>query len=165
MNDTRRVSQVGLLTASLALLLAYGMEQLWLGAFIAVGLGFLGWLSQYKHRWYWTIDLFLAGMVLLVSFGTLLGIRLYLLLPAIISALAAWDLIRFEKRIGNIEISEGILKIEKRHLSLLGLALGIGLIFATIVLTIRIQIGFGVVLFLGVILIISIGQIYRWLTN
>lgn len=165
MNYTRRVSQISLLFASLAILIAYGMEQLWGGAFLALGLGLLCGLSQYKQRWYWIIDLFLVGMVLLISFGTLLGLKLYLLLPAILFALAAWDLIRFENRIGNVEILDGVQKIEKRHLRWLGLALGSGGIFASLVLTVQIQVSFGVALFLGVILIISIGQFYRWLTN
>ena len=165
MNYTKNTFLVGMLMASIALLLAYGIELLWVGAITAIGLGFLGWLGQYKQKWPWTIDLFLAGVVILVTIGVLLGLRLYLLLPAILGALTAWDLARFQRRTRKALISAAIRKIEKRHLSLLALSLGSGVIFAGVVLTVRVPISYGVALVISVVLIISFGQIYRMLTN
>jgi hypothetical protein len=89
----------------------------------------------------------------------------YLLLLALLCALGAWDLIRFQRRIEHSPFSEGILKIEKRHLTLLGLVLLGGGIFAGVMLTARMQISFGITLVLGVILIISLGGILRLLRN
>ena len=88
-----------------------------------------------------------------------------MLLPALLGAVATWDLGRFQQRLGDEPASEIVLQIEKRHLYLLAIALIGGAIFATIVLTFQVQLSFGVMLAMGVILIISLGQIYRWLRN
>ena len=165
MNYRKSVFLLTLIAASLTLLLAYGMELLWLGAISALGLGLIGWLGQYKQKWSWTIHLFLIGVVVLVMFGVLLDLRLYLLMPALLAALAAWDLGRYQQRLKDVSDSESIQRIEKRHLGLLALALVSGGIIASIVLTTHIQIGFGITLVFGVILVISLGQIYRMLTN
>jgi hypothetical protein len=74
-------------------------------------------------------------------------------------------LIRFQRRIEHSPFSESILKIEKRHLTLLGLGLLGGGIFAGVMLTVRMQISFSVTLVLGVILIVSLGEIIRLLRN
>ena len=72
---------------------------------------------------------------------------------------------RFQRRMEEVPGSEFVQKIEKRHLALLTLTLVSGGIFASIVLAIRVQVGFGITLVLGVTLVISLGQIYRMLTN
>jgi hypothetical protein len=165
MTYTKRFFLAAILIASIALTLAYTIELIWLGAFTAIGLGFLGWFGQNKQEMPWINDLFLAGVVIQAIIGTLLGLRPYLLLPAVIGVLAAWDLARFQQRLADAPISDSVRKIEKRHLSLLALALMSGGIFSGVVLTTRIHISFGIALVLGVILIISLGQVYRLLAN
>ena len=165
MNYTRQMLLIGVFSASITLLTGYILESIWWGAAAAVGLGFLGWFGQRQQKWYWTIHMFFAGVVLVVLIGVLQGVRLYLLLPAILGALAAWDLARFQQRIADTTVTEGIQIIEKRHLILLGLALGSGAIFTMFVLTTRMQITFSVILALSVILIISFGQVYRMVSE
>ena len=165
MKSTKLVFLISILTASLTLLLAYATDLRWMGAVSAAGLGLMGWLGQYKQKWSWTIHLFLAGVVILIMFAVLVGSKLYLLLPALLGTLAAWDVGRFQRRMEEVPGSEFVQKIEKRHLALLTLTLVSGGIFASIVLAIRVQVGFGITLVLGVTLVISLGQIYRMLTN
>jgi hypothetical protein len=165
MKSTKLVFLISILTASLTLLLAYATDLHWMGAVSAAGLGLMGWLGQYKQKWSWTIHLFLAGVVILIMFAVLIGLKLYLLLPALLGTLAAWDVGRFQRRMEEVPGSEFVQKIEKRHLALLTLTLVSGGIFASIVLAIRVQVGFGITLVLGVTLVISLGQIYRMLTN
>jgi hypothetical protein len=165
MKYTQRIFLMSLIVAVVATLLAYVLELLWLGAMTAVGLGLLNWFSQYKQKWFWSTHLFLIGIGVLVIFGVLLGLRLYFLLPAILGALAAWDLARFQQRINETQRSAPPKTIEKRHIGLLLLALGIGGILSSMVLVTQVQISFGITLTLGVILVISLGQIYRILRN
>jgi hypothetical protein len=165
MNYTQRFFLISVLTSVVAMLLAYVMKSYWLGALAAVGLGFLGWFGQYKQKWFWSIHLFLSGIGGLIIIGVILGLNLYFLLPAILAALAAWDLARFQQRAIDTQGSDNAQNVEKRHLGLLALSLGSGGILAGIVLTTRIQFNFGIILALGVILIISFGQIYRMVNN
>jgi len=165
MNYTQRIFLISVLIAVFAVLLAYVVNSYWLGALVAMSLGFLGWFGQYKQRWPWSIHLFLSGTVVLVIIGVIIGLNLYFFLPAILSAMAAWDLARFQQRVIDTQGLENIPNVEKRHLSLLALSLGSGGIFAGVVLTMRIQFNFGITLVLGVILIISFGQIYRIVNN
>ncbi|MFC1996083.1 hypothetical protein ACFLXI_00560 [Chloroflexota bacterium] len=156
---------VGVLTASITLLLAYAMELHWQGAVMAMGLGIVGWFGPKFRKFLWSADLFLAGVLILVTIGVLIGLKVYLLLPATLGALAAWDLTRFQKRVEYITVFDGIQIIEKRHLGFLVLALGSGGIFAGFVLTTRIPISFGIALVCGVILIIILGKIFQILRN
>ncbi len=159
------ISVVSILIAPVALSLTFGLEQYWVGSVAAVGLGLWGLYGWKKVKSAWSADLFFGGVVLLVTIGGLLGLMTYLLLLALLFALGAWDLIRFQRRIEHSPFSEGILKIEKRHLTLLGLVLLGGGILAVVMLTARMQISFSIMLVLGVILIISLGQIIRMLRN
>jgi hypothetical protein len=161
MNTTKQILRVCVLLAAVAFLLAYGLERFWWGAFPAFGLGILGQIGGCKQKWTWIVHIFFAGVIILVTIGVFFGLSLILLLFALLGALAAWDLARFQQRIGDTPISAGIRKIEKRHLGLLGLTLGGGSILTSIVLSIHIQISFGIALAFGVILIIILGQIYR----
>ena len=165
MNDSKPILPVSILIAVLPLLLAYGLEQFWAGAVAAVGLGFWGWYVLKKGKRAWNIDIFLVGVVILTTAGALLGLRMYLLLPAFLCALTSWDLTRFQARMGDSPTSEKLLDIEKRHLSLLGVAIVGGGVSTVITLAFQFQLSFAVTLILGVILVISLGQIYRLSRN
>jgi hypothetical protein len=157
--------RVSILTVIVALFLAFGFEQYWLGSVAALGLGWGGWFGLKKARNAWSADLFLAGVVLLVTIGALLDLITNYLLVAILGALGAWDLIRFQKRIAHSPRSEDILQIEKQHLGFLGLTILIGGSLAVVIGIVRMQIGFGVTLISGVILIIILSEIIRQLKN
>ena len=157
MNISKQAFLVSVLTTTMVLLLAYSLELFWFGALSAVGLGFVGWYGLNK-KWSWSSDLLLTGAVILVTIGALLRLKLYLLLPGLLSALAAWDLGRFLQRLGDEPVTE---KLERRHLNLLVLALISGGILGSVVLIFEVQLSFWMALALGVVLIISLGQIYR----
>lgn len=165
MINRRLMIAASILVAVAALALAYGLEQFWLGSAAALVLGCWAWYGKKKERSAWSADVFIAGMVLLVTIGGFQGLRTYLLFIAILGALGAWDLLRFHRRVGHAPSSEEIPKIEKRHLALLGLTLLIAVILGGVMGIIRMEISFGVTLFLGVLLIITLGEILRFLRS
>jgi hypothetical protein len=156
---------VSILIAVAALSLAYGLEQFWLGSAAAIMLGWWAWYGKKKERSAWSADVFMLGVVVLVTIGGFQGLRTYLLFIAILGALGAWDLLRFHRRIGHAPSSEEIPQIEKRHLGLLGLALLIAVIAGGIMAAVRLEINFGITLFFGVLLIITLGEILRFLRS
>ncbi len=165
MKYTKSIFLLSLLTTSLTLILAFALERFWLGASVAVGLGFLNWFGFYRQKWAWIGNLYLAGAIILAVIGALFELRLDLLLPAILGTIASWDLSRFQQRLRDEPISEVTLQIEKRHLILLGFALLSGGILTLLVVSFRVRLSFGVVLAVGVILIASLGQIFNLLRN
>ena len=153
------------LIAAITLMLAFGLEQYWGALAAALGFGLWGWFGLKKVQNAWSADLYLAGVVLLVTLGGLLDLSTYLLFIAILGTLGVWDLVRFHRRISHSPESKGILQVEKRHFALLGLTLLIAAILASFMMMVQIQISFGITLAFGVILIITLGQIVRLLRS
>jgi hypothetical protein len=144
-----------------SLSLAYGLDQYWSGAAAIVGLGVWGWISLSRKQNDWAPALFFISAIILITAGALLDLNIFFLLTALLATLSTWDLFRFQKRIQHAPESEGILQIEKRHLSILGLTLLGGGLVGSVMLAARIQMSFYVTLLLSVILLISMGQIIR----
>lgn len=153
-----------LVLSVLALMLAFGLAQIWYGAAVVLGVGLLGvfgWYSKEKTQSDWSIGLFWVGMVLLVAFGAFFDLNTVLLIIAVVGGLGAWDLVRFQKIAEQYSGSEDFLQLEKRHLMLLGITLLGGGILAVAVAFVRIQISFYLALVLGIILIFALSAIIR----
>jgi hypothetical protein len=154
-----------MLSASFLLLLAFGFERYWVGAIAAAGLGLWGWYDMKNREWDWGVDLFLLGAVILVTVGAIMKLRPYLLLPALLLSLVFWDIARFQRRMVDSSASQKLVDIERRHLGLLGVVIAVGGVVTFLTLTFQVQLSFAVILILGVVLVISIGQIYRLLRS
>ena len=165
MKHTKWILPVSMLFASFLLLLAFGLERYWVGTIAAAGLGLWSWYDFKKREWVWGVDLFLVGAVMLVTIGAILKLRLYLLLPTLIFALVFWDLARFQRRMADSPASQKLVEIESRHLGLLSIVVILGGFAALITLVFQVQLSFVVILILGVVLVISLGQIYRLLRS
>lgn len=149
-----------------ALLLAYSLEQIWIGAAAAPGLGvaaWFGWYGKKKTHRDWGVLLFWVGTVLMVTFGVLLHLNAFLLVLAVLGGLGAWDLVRFHTHLADFSVSEKVPQIEKQHLALLGGTLLGGGILAVVVMLVRIQITFFLALVLGVFLIFALSWAIRLL--
>lgn len=149
-----------------ALLLAYGLAQIWIGAAAAPGLGvaaWFGWYGKKKTHRDWGVPIFWVGLVLMMTFGALLHLNAFLLVLAVLGGLGAWDLVRFHSSLADFPASEKVLQIEKQHLALLGGTLLGGGILAAGVMTVRIQLSFFLALVLGVFLIFALSWAIRLL--
>jgi len=147
-----------------ALLLAYGIEQIWFGGSIVIGVGLVGafgWFTMRREYSDWATGLFLVGIVLMITFGAFLDLNLFLLMAAMVSGLGAWDLMRFDKGLERYALSENSLDLERRHLFLLGGTLLGGAVLALVVAFVQIQIGFFTALGLGIILILALSGTIR----
>lgn len=154
-----------LLIGTASLFIAFSLSGYWVGAAAALGLAYLGWYGWHglkKPLNAWSADLYLGAAILLVTIAAFLDLKVYLLFIAVVCAIGAWDLTRFDKRLTHSPSSEDIPRIEKRHLTLLGITgLAAGLM-ALLIGTIRLQLNFSISLVLGIGLVISLGQIIRF---
>jgi hypothetical protein len=147
-----------------ALMLAYGLEQVWFGVALGLAAGLTkaaSWMN--KHR---KLDSLLAassfyGILGLAALGVFLDLNSVLLIAAVVSGLGAWDMVRFQKSLQLYAPSTDILQIERQHLLLLGITLVAGGILAVMVVFIQLQISFYLVLVLAVLLILALSLFIR----
>jgi len=111
-------------------------------------------------------DPFMDGLGLtvftgLAVWGVWLGLSRWLGLLAVLLALAAWDLGRFTFRISDVLDGAAAARLERVHLSRLGLALGGGLLLGGLALLLRVPLDFGWALLIGATAVIALGQVAR----
>ncbi len=117
------------------------------------------WLGSYPLRQERLPSVGLVGMTVLIAAGFYLGLRRELLAPALVAALAGWDLDLFARRLRSVRAIE--CKVIIRHLltsfAVAGLALG--LLLAG--LFVRLQLSFGLALLLAAVSFVSLVLILR----
>lgn len=149
------------LIAPVLLSIAFGTEGYLIGIAAAVVLGLWGMFDLWRVMPAWSSDVYLWGMVLLAAIGALMGLANYLLLLAVLSSLGTWDLIRFSKRMAHAQITTETTRIVKHHMRLLGFTLLCGGVLGAGMLITSLQISFSIMVILGIILVISLGEIVR----
>ncbi len=153
----------GLLLASivlsvLALLLGYGLAELWVWTPL-LALPAVVWLVGLWRRWGWLTSL---GFVLCASAaaaGVLLEVKAGWMLLAVVMALTAWDLDSFVRGMERAERVEGRQDLERRHVLRLVAVEGVGVLLATVALGVRLDIGFGAVLLLGLVAVFGLSRV------
>lgn len=147
-----------------ALMLAYGLEQIWFGIALGLAAGLINaasWMNKRRE-----LDSLLAassflGILGLAALGAFLDLNPVLLIAAVIGGVGAWDLVRLQKSLQPYAPSEDILQLERQHLRLLGITLLAGGMLAVVVAFVQLQIGFYLVLVLAVLLILALSLFIR----
>lgn len=109
----------------------------------------------------WAASLGLAAFCGLAAIGDLLNLPGWLALASVLLALAAWDLARLDRRLQEALDPATAKRIERRHLTRLGLALALGLALGGLALSVRVSLGFGPALALGLLGLIALGLAAR----
>lgn len=133
---------LGLATAALALPQlgwAHGGE-----AGLAVLAG-AGWVWLEVVRWKYAAGLGLGVFVGLAAWGVLVGVPAAGLAPAVVLALAAWDLARLRRRLQTPWAPESIRLVEIKHFRRLAWACGSGLALAELAALAHVALNFWVV--------------------
>jgi len=119
----------------------YGIAGLWIGAIITIISG-LVWLLARKYPFSWLPHICLSVSVGLTVVGLLTGAVPWLMICGSGFALAAWDLLSLEDALRNISYNEQTRRYENKHLQLLTLAVGLGLMLALVGRTLNFEIPF-----------------------
>jgi hypothetical protein len=152
-----RLLKWGSLTAGVAFLAAgYALiHQWWL-----LGLAVLVWLGGiFADKW--SVAVF-VGMVGLAAAGVYMGAATILVVLGATSALASWDLASWEDFVAGGLPAEAITRLEWRHYAYLALALGAGLLAVILGRLVRVQLPFGVLLILAVLVFLGVDQVWRF---
>lgn len=163
MTTATRLHRAALVAVSVALIAACGFGANVSLTVAAAVLGVLGWVGALRH-WSWSTHVVFVGQVGLVAAAAWVGAPLGWLLPALLAALAAWDLDRFVRRVTPHQappIVEALEVIQRRHLIALGATLIGGGALSGLGLLARAPLGFGVTLALALALAILLGWAAR----
>jgi hypothetical protein len=149
-------ASVGL--AALCLAVGYAQHTLWSGV-LTIAVGGCIWLVALWRRWTWTAPVGLSLSTVAAAVGLWLGAGDAWMIAGLIAALSAWDLehlVRNVRSVGRVDDEEAL---ERHHLvSLLIVdALGFGLAFLALNLTI--QFSFGVIVLLVMLLILALSRV------
>ena len=178
MNLSARIMTISTLVATAALALGYGLNDQLLGILIFIALGLL-WLVGQRYAAQVSAGLGLLGFTTGALLGAFYGVANGWVLVGITAALVAWDLHHFiqharvaeptdaDNTEANIAYtnfrSENMRALERAHLQRLALVSGTGLLLGGLALTIRLTLGFGVVLALGLVAIFGLSRLIRYL--
>jgi hypothetical protein len=107
----------------------------------------------------------LAGFVAVAASGLWLGIGQGWMVIGVVTALTAWDLDHFSRRLQAADGVVGARSLEKRHLLRLAAVAGLGLLLAAAALGLRTRLGVGAAILLGLLAILGLSQVVRYLRH
>jgi len=173
-----RMMTISTLVATATLALGYGLNGQSLGILIFIALGLL-WLVGQRYALQAASGLGLLGFTTGALFGVLYGAQSGWMLVGMTAALVAWDLQYFiqhtpvtepteadstDTGIADTSIrDENMRALERAHLQRLALVSGSGLLLGGLALTVRLTMGFGVILALGLVAIFGLSRLIRYL--
>lgn len=154
-----RLERLGLafiLLAGGGLALAYGLHGLWQASWLPVGLGLGWWAARGRSRHAASIGM--AGFFLLAAGGLWLGMAALPVLLVTGSALVAWDLDGFQRRLRAQEPDPALRELVRRHLKTLGAVVLAGLWVTGVTMSLTLSLDFWVVAAIGLLLAIILGR-------
>ncbi len=155
----QRVS-IGLATGVLAL--GYALSNAWAGTLLTIACGGVWWIGR-QRSWPWIASAGLIVSTLAAAFGAWRGMPPAWMLTGAVAALAAWDLDHFERRLQDAQRVGGQRELIRSHLRRLLIATGSGLLLGWLALGVRVELGFGLALLLGLLAFLGLsGAIGFW---
>ena len=150
-----RLCTSSLVLAACALMIAYGIENLWGWVLLLAGLGIVGGIGSRRMRTsfsVWWLLLFITA----AAYGMIIGLPVLPLVVAVLASLGYWDLDAFDQRLSKVDPSDARRSLEKSHIRRLILALSLGLAVSLVVASIRIDLDLIWAILLGLVIVISL---------
>lgn len=155
---TAKLLPLSILPAAIVLATGFVLHQMRVEAAIILVLGGL-WLAGQWRGWRWIASPMLVCLAGAAALGIWLGVAAGWMVGGLVLTLSAWDLDHFAWRLRYAHCTGAIRSLEWGHLRRLLLVDAIGLLLATVALTIRLQLGFGLAFLLGIVAIIGLGRV------
>jgi hypothetical protein len=159
---SQRALWASIAVAAGALALGYGLGGYGLPALLIAALGGLWLLGRWRAR-PWIAPAGLVCFTLVAATGMLMDLGAGWMLLGGAAALVAWDLDDLARRLEWAGRVEAQAAIESRHLGRLAVVAGLGLALAAIPVGLRLDLGFGLVLMLGLLAVLGLGRAVAYL--
>ncbi len=134
----------------------------WTAALFIAVLGIVWFLLQQFH-WYAGGFLLLSLLTGFAVYSIWVGVHPIWALVSLVAGLTAWDLEYFMYRQSQVQRMDYAEQLARQHLSRLAALNGIGLLLAGAVLLVRVHFSLGLALFLGLVAVLGISQLVRFL--
>lgn len=115
------------------------------------------WLYGWRRAMHRTLDLGLAGATGLAA-GVSAITSPWLALPALIAALLAWDLLRFDLQLRLFTRVDDLALLERQHLQRAALTMAAGLALSMAALLVRAQFSLAVIALLAVVAVLVLAR-------
>jgi hypothetical protein len=146
-----------LLTGLISLAIGFATSSPPILTLVVIPAGF-PWILFHRHAKEWELEAGLLLTVLVAAFGLLVGIEAGYTFFGTLTALAAWDLLHFEKRLQSVEkvLEQKTMIIS--HYRRLAIVLVAGLILGGLALNVQLHLGFWVSLILAGLALLGLNQ-------
>jgi hypothetical protein len=159
----RKTAFVACLVLSIFCLVAgYFLSGQWIGVVLAIVTG-LAWLLAGKYPASWLPHLCLLASVCLAVVGRLAGASPLLMLLGSGFALAVWDLSLLNGALGRSSFEAQTRRYENKHLQLLALALGFGLLVTFFGRWLHLQLPFVVLMLFVALVIFGLDRVWGYI--
>jgi hypothetical protein len=157
---TRTALLASIVLAAGAIALGYESGGYRSGTVLVLAVGLLWLLSTLLDRGEMA-PLGLLSLAGAATFGLWLGLEASWMVCGLVAALSAWDLDHFARRLRQAGQVEKVRRLEAVHLRRLAIVDGVALLVATVALVIRVELGFGMALLLGVLAMLGLSRVIR----
>jgi len=130
---------------------------IWIGS-----LGLL-WLVSLRARLKWFSSFVLVAYTLIAMLGLWLNLTVGWMFGGAIFALLAWDMDEFQLKLNDMPAGEDLKGMARRHLARVSLLTMVGLLVATLLMSLRGQAPLGWKFFLSGVTVLGLSQIIGWL--
>lgn len=157
MSLTRKLFLASILMSIVSLVLGYGLRCAWTGTFLVVFWG-IAWGSGQRHRWRW-LTLATFSSLITAAFGFWINLSPLAMVLGMVTALSAWDLGQFESRLKEQKRSDDTAVVERDHIRRLAVMTVIGFALAIAGTFFQLNLHFGLVVLLILIMVWSISRV------
>lgn len=148
--------------ASAILALGFLLNRQWVAAVLVVVLGVL-WLVLQLFHWNFAGSLMLFLLTGFAVYAIWMGVHPLWALVSLVAGLTAWDLSHFTDRQRQVQRVDYVEQLARQHLRRLAVLDGLSLLLAGSVLLVHIHFSLGLALFLGLVAVIGVSQMVRFL--
>jgi hypothetical protein len=155
---SKRLLYLAVIAASAALVFAYALREIWLGAALVGTVGLI-WIIGLLLHWGWISSTLFLVFAVLNSILLLIQAPSYLEVISITAVLVAWDLSYFIGRLEKTRTPELARGLEINHLRRLLVIAGAGLLLMSAAILLDIQLSFAIALLLGGVGLLALIQV------
>jgi len=158
----RKLQPICIGLSTFLIVLSYAINQFWIASFLIAALGIF-WMIGYLKGWKWQASVMFTLFLGASAIGLWLNLSQWLILLSMVGAISAWDLDHFTQRMRYAGLVVERPNLEKYHIKRLFAVIFFGLFLSVIALNVEVKLGFGTILLLGMVAVLSLNQVIIFL--